>query len=109
MSDELSSIDTIADGLVKRTGAFVRTFWDWNEDHPYYLGVRARIDGVTHDVNIALSDLQLWLGQADDVCTVNIHDIEVEIPTRYLQLIPAQIHWLASDGTTPIPGSDTSV
>lgn len=98
---EFSEVDTIADGVVDTTGAFVRTFWHWDDEFaPHLLTVRAKFGGVQYSQGITLGTFRLWvtqsyLGNTD----VYIHGHLLKVPTSYLASSLEQIDWLMSDRT----------
>lgn len=106
---ESSTIETIADGVVDGTGAFCRTFWYWDEDRPLVVAVRARVASVTHHVEIEMSKLRYWLAMDyDGKCDIWIEGHRIKVPTKYLEVMPAQIAWLKGDLAGPIPGEQCS-
>lgn len=102
--DDLDEIETIADGVVDRTGAFVRTTWLWSEMAPRHLLVSARINGQTQEEMVDMADFLLWLGDAHHHATVWVNGERIVIPTNYLSLLSQQIAWMQTDRTEPIPG-----
>ena len=88
-------VDTVADGKVKATGAFVRTFWRWQSDKIEVVNVRCRIAGVQHDDVVDTVQLCEWIAQPTEPdvkhLLVNISGNEVVIPIDYMAAMPHQI------------------
>lgn len=106
---ESSTIETIADGVVDGTGAFCRTFWYWDEDRPEIVSARARVASVTHNEDVELHRLRYWLAMdIDGKTSVYIGGHRIIVPTRYVDILPAQIAWLKGDLAGPIPGEQCS-
>lgn len=102
---EHDQISTIADGEVTDTGAFVRTFWDWSSASPGVIHARARIDGVTHDVDVDMRHFRKWLSEKPfpDIAIVFIAGHRISVPANYLAHIPAQVDWVSSGRSGSIP------
>lgn len=106
---ESSTIETIADGIVDATGAFVRTFWYWSEDRPEIVSARARVASVTHNEDVELHRLRYWLAMdIDGKTSVYIGGHRIVVPTRYVDILPAQIAYLLNGGVGVMPGEQCS-
>lgn len=85
-------IETMADGVVDRTGAFCRTNWRWASECPELLTVRAKFAGEMHSQEMTLATIQGYIANgALGTTAVYVDGERLRIPTAHIEIMLPQI------------------